>query len=186
MARRYQFASIRHPLLCAEASAVRTTWLGSWLRYLLVWVGLVFVLAGWVIVTIAGLVATDSATAIRWARTRRSSSLPGARFWLRVGAALFLAFLYLVWFVVAIEYPFTGAAHLCVPPGFDVRAFAGRSRAGKPRPVRAIVPFAGIHAPESIDRVSRGVVRSPPARGGVSARNVAVCRPATPSLGPLD
>jgi hypothetical protein len=105
-ARRYHFAAIRHPLLGAEASAMRTTWPGSWLRYLLVWVGLVFVLAGWVIVTIAGLVATDSATAIRWARARLSSSRPGARFWQRLGSALFFAFLVVVWFVVAITYPF--------------------------------------------------------------------------------
>jgi hypothetical protein len=92
---------------------MRTTWLGSWLRYLLAWVGLVLVLAGWVIATIAGLVATDSATASRWARASLSSSLPGARFWLRLGADLFLALLFLflaflsvVWFVVAITYPF--------------------------------------------------------------------------------
>ena len=86
---------------------MRTTWLGSWLRYLLAWVGLVFVLAGWVIVTIAGLIASDSATTIRWARARLSSSLLGARFWLRLGAALFVAFLVFVWFVVAITYPFS-------------------------------------------------------------------------------
>ena len=92
---------------------MRTSWFGSWLRYLLAWVGLVFVLAGWLIVTIAGLVATDSATAIRWSRARLSSSLPGARFWLRLGADLFFALLFLflvllfvVWFVVAITYPF--------------------------------------------------------------------------------
>ena len=85
---------------------MRTTWLGSWFRYLLAWVGLVFVLAGWVCVSIAGLIATDLATAVRWARTKLSSSLPGARFWQRLGSALFFAFLFVVWFVVAITYPF--------------------------------------------------------------------------------
>ncbi len=92
---------------------MRMTWRGSWLRYLVAWVGLVFVLAGWVIVTIAGLVATDFATAIRWARARLSISRPGARFWMRLGADLSLAVLVVVsavlvvvWFVVAITYPF--------------------------------------------------------------------------------
>jgi hypothetical protein len=92
---------------------MRTTWLGSSLRYLLALVGLVFVLAGWLVVTIVDLVATDSRTAIRWARARLWSSRPGSRFWLRLGADLFLAVLVVVsavlvvvWFVVAITYPF--------------------------------------------------------------------------------
>ena len=85
---------------------MRMTWLGSWLRYLFAWAGLVVVVAGWVVVTIVYLFATDSATAVRWARARLSISLPDARFWLRLGAALFFAFLIVVWFVVAITYPF--------------------------------------------------------------------------------
>jgi hypothetical protein len=111
---------------------MRTTWPGLWLRYLLVWVGLVLVLAGWVIVTIAGLVATDSATAIRWARARLSSSLPGARFWQRLGSALFFAFLVVVWFVVAITYPFPALITFASIAGVDVRNFAGRSKADLP------------------------------------------------------
>jgi hypothetical protein len=85
---------------------VRMAWPGSWLRYPLAWVGLVIVIAGWVIVTIAALVASIAVTAIRRVRVGITSSLPSAQFLLRLGAALLVSFLFVVWFIVAITYPF--------------------------------------------------------------------------------
>ncbi len=84
------------------------TWPGSWLRYLLAWVGLVIVVAGWMIATIAAILITSAATADRRARSRGSRHFPcrGLQFWLRLAAALFVAFLFVVWFIVAITYPF--------------------------------------------------------------------------------
>jgi hypothetical protein len=85
---------------------MRMTWPGSWLRYTLACVGLVIVIAGWVIASLAALVASIAVTAIPRVRVRFAFSLPSAQFWLRLGAALFVAFLFVVWFVVAITYPF--------------------------------------------------------------------------------
>ena len=137
---------------------MRTTWLGSWLRYLLAWVGLVLVLAGWVIATIAGLVATDSATAIRWARARFSSSLSGALFWLRLGAALFLAFLFLflaflivVWFVVAITYPFPPLI-VRIDPGFDLVHCCSGSHKDRHLTARSSDPPVGRHSRPGVNR----------------------------------
>jgi hypothetical protein len=78
---------------------MRLSTVGSWLRHLLAGVALVFVVAGWLIVT-------GAATAFRRPVVGLTFSLRNSQFWLHLGAALFVASMFAVWLVVAIVYPF--------------------------------------------------------------------------------
>jgi hypothetical protein len=78
--------------------AMRLRNLRSWFHYLLACAALVFVVAGWFVAL--------SAAAMRRPRLQLTSVPPSLRFGLHLGAALFVTALVVVWFVVAITYPF--------------------------------------------------------------------------------
>ncbi len=96
---------------------MQTAWLGSWLRYLLAWVGLVFVVSGWVIVTIAAKALERVNVGVTYYFRSRSF------FVFRLGEAVLVAFLLVAPFMVMTGFPYRLVSGLALMSVFSLHLF---------------------------------------------------------------